>query len=130
MELTDVLQSCPKAAKKYFQFSGNALREIQKSFLEEVPEGVEISEVPEIGEEISQEYGKAVLLTNLRSLYSFFDEEGIVMELGVDRTTEPKFCYSFDTTNSDLFYTREEAEVAGFVKAFQKLEGQLNEKDS
>jgi hypothetical protein len=91
---------------------------------------VEISEVPEIGEEISQEYGKAVLLTNLRSLYSFFDEEGIVMELGVDRTTEPKFCYSFDTTNSDLFYTREEAEVAGFVKAFQKLEGQLNEKDS
>lgn len=72
-----------------------------------------------------------------RDLYDFFDEEGIYIEILIDRTMEAKFCYSIYTYNkydeiewtnklnqnySDLEYTRKKAETRAFLKAFEILE--------
>lgn len=77
------------------------------------------------------------LAIGTRDLYDFFDEEGIYIELLIDRTMEAKFCYSIYTYNkydeiewvnklkqnySDLEYTRKKAEIRAFLKAFEILE--------
>jgi hypothetical protein len=71
-----------------------------------------------------------------RELYDFFDENEVIIELGVDYTMEPKYCfkvsvYHGDTTWafdfwSDLYLTRIEAEEASFKQAFIDLEEKLS----
>lgn len=69
-----------------------------------------------------------------RALYDFFDEKEIIIEIGVDWTKDPKFCYRvarfipYDKPNwhwSDLYYKRTEAEEQAFERAFQLLEEKL-----
>ena len=68
-------------------------------------------------------------------LYDFFDELVIPVEIGVDLTLEPKYCFrTFYVDDdgewvnsgigvwSDLYYHRHEAEEAGFMSAFAILE--------
>ena len=71
---------------------------------------------------------------NWRNLYYFFDEIGLYVEIGIDKTMEAKFCYEiswekdFDwktTGYSDLEYTRERAEETAFERAFEILEERL-----
>lgn len=76
----------------------------------------------------------------IRDLYDFFDSNNIHIEILIDKTMEPKYCYSIHTYNdaeiewidklnvkySDLEYTREKAEESGFNKAFEILEIDLN----
>jgi hypothetical protein len=125
MELTEIFKQCPKAMGKYYEFAGKALKELQQRFLEGMREGVE-SEVPPLDEGIIKQYGDTILLTNIRSLYTFFDEQGVIMEVRLYPGHPPKYMFAFDGLPSDIFPTREQAEVEGFTKAFQLLEEQLS----
>jgi hypothetical protein len=71
---------------------------------------------------------------NIRDLYDFFDEQGIIIEIGVDWTMEPKYCYRVirdywgddrQRKWSDLFYKRTQAEEQAFLRAFEILENKL-----
>lgn len=125
MSLKEILQQCPKSAGKFYQWIHQHLRNIQVLHEKSISEDMEMV-IPEIEKEFVELFAESTLSTNWRSLFSFFDQEGVVMEIGVDRTSDPKFCYSFNTSNSDLFYTRPEAEIEGFVQAFKLLEEKLN----
>ena len=69
----------------------------------------------------------------LRIIYDFFDENGIIIEIGVDCTMEPKYCYKVhehietdlewhSPKWSDLYLHRSEAESDAFEAAFKILE--------
>jgi len=72
-----------------------------------------------------------------RQLFDFFDEQNVVVEIGVDLTLEAKYCYQVyylkdgEWINnglgiwSDLYYTRQEAEESAFMKAFEIIEKML-----
>ncbi len=65
--------------------------------------------------------------------YDFFDFNYICVEIGIDKTMEPKYCFEISTHKdfewdvfmSDLYYTRIEAEEEAFIKAFELLEEKL-----
>lgn len=73
----------------------------------------------------------------MRHLFDFFDKRKVMVEIGVDFTRSgygmPLYCYQvnlFGTGEhlehwSDLFRSRPEAEVEGWLKAFEILEKQL-----
>lgn len=82
-----------------------------------------------------------------RQLYDFFDDIGIFVEIGIDRTTKPKFApyvywdclwlkdepgendKEYETWQDEhLYRTRADAEESGFMMAFEILETKLNEK--
>lgn len=117
------LKQFPKSEKLLQEFFRRNLEAFQKNVMKEAP--TEILEIPKIEDEWVKKYTESSLVTNPGILTSFFDENGIIMEIGVDRTMEPKFCYSFGENNSDLFYTRTEAEMEGWKECFKQLEQRL-----
>ena len=77
-----------------------------------------------------------------RQLFDFFDQNEITVEIGVDYTMEPKFCYKiseyvdgewnlltdiYKAEWSDLYLRRPEAEQDAFERAFEVFEKILNE---
>jgi len=81
-----------------------------------------------------------------RQLYDFFDENGVYVEIGIDRTMEPKYApyvywdciWTSDKPIEDLYKdeyerwqdeflyrTRSEAEECAFMKAFEIFEKKL-----
>lgn len=114
------IKQWPKSQQKLKEFTKKYLMAFQKNVMKDAP--TDILEIPEITEEMAEKFIPAMLMTQKRNLYDFFSENNIEIELGVDRTMEPKFCYSFGDDNSDLFYTRLEAEDEAFKAAFKLLE--------
>lgn len=78
---------------------------------------------------ISDEQILIIIDSNPRTLFDIFDEHKINIEIRVDfkDPNKAKFCYSFDggQNNSDLFYTRKEADRESIIKAFELLNNKL-----
>jgi len=124
MNSIELLQEYPKAATVVKQWMLEQLLESLKD--DKIPEDFK-ENVRQIG--IDDERIAALIDVNPRGLFDCFDEQKVHIQIGTDCTNEFKtmFAYSFDCgkTNSDLFYTRKEAEKEAVTEAFKILNDKL-----
>lgn len=69
----------------------------------------------------------AIIEKEPNTLFEFFDDNKVYIQIGIDNTLDVKFTYSFDygKTYSDLFYKRKQAETEAVLEAFKILEEKL-----
>lgn len=113
----------PKSKKLLGEFGKRNLSAFQKNIMKEREiEGVEI---PEITDEMADSYANALLTTQPRILFSFFDENKLYIDITYDDLGV--FYKQVYTGELDkiMYQNREEAEIAGFLEAFKLLEEKL-----
>ncbi len=118
------LKDYPKSKEVFYEHVKKWLLQLQKELLKDVPE----VQAPEITDRIVELGANNILNQNFRSLYHFFDEQGIY--LLVDGPDEMhgwtwriryKSIDVFDSTSAGSL-KREECEIEGFKECFKLME--------
>ena len=124
MNSIELLKEHPKAATVIKQWILNQLLESLKN--DSIPEDFK-QQILIDG--IDDERIADLIDVSPRGLFDCFDEQKVHIQIGTDCTNVFKtmFAYSFDCgkTNSDLFYTRKEAEKEAVTEAFKILNDKL-----
>jgi len=115
------LKEFPKSKKLLQEFGKKNLLAFQKNIMKEAP--VEGLEIPEISDEMAESYANALLTTQPRILYDFFDENELY--ISVIRNADNWSADVEGTDETGLYNTRIEAEFALFKIAFKLLEEKL-----
>lgn len=112
----------PKGKKLLEEFARRNLAEFQKNIMKDAP--VEGLEIPAITDEMAEQYAKALLTTQPRILYDFFDENGIIIEITFS-DKEGGWDYNVNNTRSLNYASRLQAENNAFYESFRQLEEKI-----
>lgn len=113
------LNDFPKGKKLLQEFAKRNLLAFQKNVMKEQP--VEGLEIPEITEEMAESYANALITTNLRILYDFWDEQGLKISIVEN---DNKFIGEVSRTSlhTKEYDNRLECEQEIFEQCFKKEE--------
>ena len=110
----------PKSKEKLKEFVKQNLLKFQEATSEAAKEAL----IPEITDEMVDQYIQVILLVQSRNLYDFFDMNKIIIEIGYLDTDET-WDYAINSLGESNFKSRIEAEGKAFEHAFKEMEGQL-----
>lgn len=120
---SEIKSQFPKAHQKLVSFIIERLQQAQKMV---VPEGTDV-DLPEIPASFAERAMDGMLLGNHRTLFDFFDNQQIFIEIQViDDENVISFSYmnKFFGGGCILYKSRIEAELEAFKSAFKLLEEQ------
>lgn len=135
LDYKSIKEKCPKSSQKLEEFMNESLKAFQQSMLEDFgsyPYEEKDFEIPEITTEIVEESIQNMLSSGaLRSLYEFFDNNGVYVAIIPPHKAEDwkwnihKEGNPGVLSNEATYNNRSRAEVFGFSKAFEELESKL-----
>lgn len=126
LKLEGIKQAFPIAATAFIEWFKVSLVGFQKELVTQSNGKVEI---PDITEEMVEKGADTILGYQLRALYEFFDIMGVYLSIGPPFKSDD---WTWSITNSNdrddiatsdgnCYKTRGEAEIAGFLRAFEEL---------
>lgn len=114
------LNDYPKSKAKFLVYVKKWLIDFQKELLKgsNLPD----DQIPKVDDKLAEDAALNIVYNNMRSLYNFFDKEGIYMTVVDPLAWKWRIVANDNHTEGNELKSRDEAELEGFEECFKVLE--------
>ena len=125
MDATNFCQALKTSPKSFVLLKGFVIHALSVMQQMMAPQDLEGVTFPDLNEFVTEDAVNQVIQSNPRTLYEFFDNQGIYVNV---RNLGPNWYAEVNTIpyGASAFSSRPEAEMAGFIEALKTLENKTN----